>query len=436
MSTITASGCSVSTSASSRCASAACATTSMPGSGQQVRDPLPGQHRVVRDRYPHGSTACTCRSFTRSVPPAARTRSSSSTVRRRCNSVDADRQAPVRYPYRDRHLVGGLGRVRERGRRPGRPCARSRRAVAPRGRWTLSTGTSVLSVRLHSAGPRPDSSRIAGKMPWAMSRRSASAAGARCDGGVEHRRLTRIGGLGAGETQFEGDGQQPLLRAVVQVALDPAAGVVRGPDDATADRPERLELVEYLGHQPLVVDGEPRRRPDLVPEFAVVVQRAIVGDDRDRAPGCERRSWWPAPGSWFGIDGFPGRVHESTGGRAASRPPTDSCLRAIGTASSAAHRPRAPQRDRPASLRHRRSTSPLLQSHAPRARRRPTIRLSARTVDHGQKACPSGILGRIDEQCRRPGWPRPDSPDTPRSSSGQPTDRATGVAAAKRWAGD
>ena len=65
MSTITASGGSARTAASSASASPTSAVTSNPRVGEQAREAAPEQRRVVRDDHPHGSVAVT------RVPPPA-----------------------------------------------------------------------------------------------------------------------------------------------------------------------------------------------------------------------------------------------------------------------------------------------------------------------------------------------------------------------------
>jgi hypothetical protein len=60
-------------------------------------------------------------------------------------------------------------------------------------------------------------------------------------------------GTGAGEPQVVGEGQQALLGAVMQVALQPPAFGVAGLDDADAGGAQLVELSERLGLQPFVL---------------------------------------------------------------------------------------------------------------------------------------------------------------------------------------
>ena len=68
---------------------------------------------------------------------------------------------------------------------------------------------------------------------------------------------------GAGEPDVVGQGQQPLLGAVVQVPLQPAAFGIGGLHDAGPGGAKLLELGEQLGLQPFVLQAEPDGRPDL-----------------------------------------------------------------------------------------------------------------------------------------------------------------------------
>src|SRR3954453_17717466 len=99
------------------------------------------------------------------------------------------------------------------------------------------------SASTSTAGSSPRSDRIAGWMPRASSRSSASAspsrvAAASASGPASWaprgaRRVVVAGG-GGQKAQVERQRDELLLRAVVQVALELAAGVVGGLDDAQA----------------------------------------------------------------------------------------------------------------------------------------------------------------------------------------------------------
>jgi hypothetical protein len=66
-------------------------------------------------------------------------------------------------------------------------------------------------------------------------------------------------GPGLGQAQRERQRQQALLRAVVQVPLDPLAFHVAGAQDPRPRGPDFLQLRPDLGLQPGLVDGQPRR---------------------------------------------------------------------------------------------------------------------------------------------------------------------------------
>ena len=71
-------------------------------------------------------------------------------------------------------------------------------------------------------------------MPWASSRSSVSVTWASVAQLLEHGRRRRRVGVEqlAGQTELDGHRHEVLLGAVVEVALDPAAALVGGGDDA------------------------------------------------------------------------------------------------------------------------------------------------------------------------------------------------------------
>ena len=87
-------------------------------------------------------------------------------------------------------------------------------------------------------------------------------------------------GASAGEPEVVGEGEEPLLRPVVEVALEPAPRGVAGLDDAVARGAEVLELAEHLGLQALVLEREPDGGADLALELR---HRRRMRDDRDLA---------------------------------------------------------------------------------------------------------------------------------------------------------
>ena len=73
----------------------------------------------------------------------------------------------------------------------------------------------------------------AGWSPRASSRSSASARVQVLDAALDRRRGGRLSRRGR-EPQRQRKGDEPLLGAVVEIALDPAASLVGGFDDARA----------------------------------------------------------------------------------------------------------------------------------------------------------------------------------------------------------
>ena len=109
-------------------------------------------------------------------------------------------------------------------------------------------------------------------MPCASSRSSAIACAQLRVGLVEPATTsgsTPAASLRADKAQREREPDEPLLGAVVEVALEPPALGVAGLDDAGARRAQLLELRAHLGLQPLVLEREPRGRGHLVDELLV-----------------------------------------------------------------------------------------------------------------------------------------------------------------------
>ena len=111
---------------------------------------------------------------------------------------------------------------------------------------------------------------------------------------------------GCREPERERERDEPLLGAVVEVALDsPPLGVGRG-DDPGARRAHLGELRAHLGRQTLVLEHEPCRRSNGLHERRLVEQCRIVnergdllassGHQRDRAIRALRELERPARG--------------------------------------------------------------------------------------------------------------------------------------------
>ena len=147
-------------------------------------------------------------------------------------------------------------------------------------------------------------------MPCASSRSSSSAASvssAAASSSGDQLPLVVIRGGRAGEAQVVGEREQPLLGAVVKVALEPAARGVAGLDDAGARGLECMELGHRLGAQCLVLDGQLRRRSQSARKLRLVHECRIVNHERERAvaagdPGDRAAGARRIGGSAVGVD--------------------------------------------------------------------------------------------------------------------------------------
>ena len=168
--------------------------------------------------------------------------SSTSTTRRsrprRDAHVEERRAAPRRVL--DRLDDDDVGRRLDRRRRSGRAAVaeldRQRRLVGER------------RERGRRARPRsgsPGRCRGRGRAAPRARRRSRRAAASRSAPSSLHRRPSP--GLAEREPQVVGQREQPLLRAVVQVALEPAPRGVAGLDDARSRGAQLAQLGERLG---------------------------------------------------------------------------------------------------------------------------------------------------------------------------------------------
>jgi len=84
-----------------------------------------------------------------------------------------------------------------------------------------------------------------------------------------------------GQPQRQRRDHQPLLHAVVQVALQPAAFGVGGGHDPAAGGPYLGQLRSYLGGQALVLQRQPGRRGHGVQHVCVFPQRLVVHQGGD-----------------------------------------------------------------------------------------------------------------------------------------------------------
>ena len=122
-------------------------------------------------------------------------------------------------------------------------------------------------------------------MPWASSRSSSTAR--RSSASASSRRVApAILSLPSRErgSQRERQPDEPLLRAVVEVALEPPALGVARLDDAGARSAQMLELRARFGLEALVLDREPGRRGDLLDQLGVVEQVRAVEDTATGPP--------------------------------------------------------------------------------------------------------------------------------------------------------
>ena len=97
-------------------------------------------------------------------------------------------------------------------------------------------------------------------------------------------RVGRERALCEGERQRER--HEPLLRAVVEVALEPPTLGVGGLDEPRPGRAQLLEARAQLRLQALVLEREPGGGDDPVDELGMVAQRRVVDERRDRKPGA------------------------------------------------------------------------------------------------------------------------------------------------------
>jgi hypothetical protein len=103
-------------------------------------------------------------------------------------------------------------------------------------------------------------------------------------GGEDRLQLwyTRRGGRAPRQPQLIRQGEQPLLRAVVEIALKPAAFGVARPHDPGPGRAKILQLGQDPGLESFVVHREPGRRPDRPLKPVSICGSRVVAHDGDR----------------------------------------------------------------------------------------------------------------------------------------------------------
>ena len=123
-------------------------------------------------------------------------------------------------------------------------------------------------------------------MPCASSRSSAIARRSSASASSS-RASVRVGAgrqLRAREAQRQRESDEPLLGAVVEVALEPLPLGVAGLDDARARSAQLLEPRPHLGLEALVLEREPGGRGHLVHELLVVEESGRVREHRHDPP--------------------------------------------------------------------------------------------------------------------------------------------------------
>ncbi len=82
--------------------------------------------------------------------------------------------------------------------------------------------------------------------------------------------------------ELEREGDQPLLGAVVEIALEPGALPLTGLEHAPARAPQLFEARLELGVQLPVLERQPRRSADGLEQLRLVAERPVVHQGRDR----------------------------------------------------------------------------------------------------------------------------------------------------------
>ena len=246
----------------------------------------------------------------------------------------------------------------------------------------------------------------AGWMPRASSRSSSSAASS--SDAASASRLLRVHVVlhaRAGQAQLQRHRHEPLLGAVVEVALEPAALLEAGHHAAPALLAQLLDLRAQLGVEALVLERQRGRRAHGGDQVALVVERARRG--RSPPPACRGppRSSPRArrPGSGSSV-GRPGRVHVALARRAASRGASGRDRRARRPARRAARRRRssavrratrsatAPARDSRLRIRPTRKANGTISGSRARPRRWPSSTVSGMAVTSRDQAESSSVM--------------------------------------------
>ena len=122
-------------------------------------------------------------------------------------------------------------------------------------------------------------------MPRASSRSSCEAQLELVDPRVDERgRLRVVRETPAAEVEAEEEGDQPRLRAVVEVALEPSPLGVACLDDPLARGAQLPKVGSQLGIQALVLEQQGGRRAGRADGLPVLGERRVVDDRRDPPP--------------------------------------------------------------------------------------------------------------------------------------------------------
>ncbi len=94
-------------------------------------------------------------------------------------------------------------------------------------------------------------------------------------------RLGIVGEVLLEHPELEGERDEPLLRAVVEVALEPFSLLLTGREDARTRAVELVEPGAELGLEPRVLERDPGRGGRRGEQLGLVVERGVVDQGRD-----------------------------------------------------------------------------------------------------------------------------------------------------------